>query len=485
MEQSASVGVWIKRRRVILDLTCEQLAQQAGCAAITLYKIEADARRPSRQLAERLALLLELPSRLRETFVQVARAEQPVDRLPRPADIAARALHAHGAESAPDRPRWPQSLPIAPNALVGRTADVANVMAVLRRPDVRLLTLTGPGGVGKTRLAIQVATELHNSFAEVISFVSLASVRDSDLVLTTIAQALHVTLTGNQPLLRRLAEVLSVRRLLLILDNFEQVLPAAAALAELLSTTPRLKLLLTSRASLHLAAEHIYPVLPLALPPKSTSAIVAVEQALSGMTPMSPLGASGQNGGDSGQYAAVSLFVERARAVKPDLVVTPEILSQIGNICHRLDGLPLAIELAAARTRLIPPGVLLQRLERRLPLLTGGARDLPPRHHMLRDTIDWSYQLLEEPEQLLFQRLAVFEGGCTLTAIEAVCADQDERPGAVIDRLTALVDHSLLRQSAGPDGEPRFQMLETIREYALEHKDVSEEAHALHQRHAN
>jgi predicted ATPase len=304
---------------------------------------------------------------------------------------------------------------------------------------VRLLTLTGAGGSGKTRLALALAEQVLPAFSDGVCFCELAPIDDAAVVLPTVAQALGLQEAGGEPPLERLKAFLFDRELLLCLDNLEQVAEAAAELAELLAAAPALRLLATSRERLHLQAEHEYPVEPLPLP--DAAALPSLE-ALA-------------------RVDAVALFLERAQAVKPDFCLTEENADAVAAICRRLDGLPLALELAAARLKLLAPEALLARLEHALELLTGGARDLPARQQTLRATIEWSYQLLSEPEQRLFARLAVFVGGCTLEAAEHVCQ-------ADLDTLQSLVDKSLLRRGEDARGQRRFTMLETVREYALE-----------------
>lgn len=353
------------------------------------------------------------------------------------------------------------NLPTQPTLLVGREHEVAAAVELLRRPEVRLLTLTGPGGTGKTRLSLQVAAELIDDFGDGVWFIPIANVFHPNLVITTIARTLGVVESGVQSVEDSLKDWLRDKRLLLVLDNFEQVVAAAPVVAELLAATSELKVLVTSRIVLRIAAEHEFPVPPLRLPHPQH------------LPPLEQLT----------EYAAVRLFIERAQAVKPDFQVTNANAPAVAEICHRLDGLPLAIELAAARSKLLAPQALLARLNRRLTLLTGGARDLPARQQTLRNTIDWSYSLLDEAEQRLFIRLAVFMGGCTLEAVEAIC-NADDLALDTFEGLASLVDKSLLRQMEGLNDEPRFVMLETINEYAGERLKQQGDR-AVHRRHAD
>ena len=355
---------------------------------------------------------------------------------------------------------YPNNLPRQPTPLLGREREIGEVNELLRRDDVQLVTLTGPGGVGKTRLALQAAADALEAFPDGAFVVELAPLTDPALVPSTLASALGVREEGGRPVIEMLTAFLRDRQLVLHLDNFEHLLPAAPVVSELLRTCPGVKILATSRAPLHLRGEREYPVPPLAVPDPSRPEPVAHLM----------------------QYEAVRLFVERAQGAKPDFALTETNAAAVAEICRRLDGLPLAIELAAARIKLLPPRALLDRLGERLKLLTGGARDAPTRQRTLRDAISWSFDLLSAHDQTLFRRLAVFAGGCTLEAVDAVAnaaGDLDTLEG-----MTSLVDESLLRQAEDPGGEPRFSLLETVREFGLERLAASGEDEPLRHRHA-
>lgn len=634
MESTSSFGYWLRRRRKALDLTQAELAHQVGCSLELIQKIEADARRPSRQVAERLASCLRLEPPERDGFIQAARAERAAHHLALPsqpvaaagpglpdgtatflvADLAESALlwarhprgmpaavgqhvalvrqaveehqgvivttlgdrvvaafghapdalaaaiagqlalgtaawelpvrplarvaiHAgdavatggdygaqalnratrllavgrggqillslaaeellrdqlppgatlldlgrHGLEGlgaqeqifqlvAPGLPAafaplsTPEArraaLPAQPTRLVGREREVATICGLLRGAEHRLVTLTGPGGVGKTRLGLQVAAELAADFADGLTFVDLSPLRDPAVVATAIAQALGVPEHGARPARDRIKDALRGQRRLLLIDNFEQVAGAAVLVAEILAAAPAVKALVTSRVALNLRGEHEVRVEPLEFAdPAHLPDLAALSQ-----------------------YAAMRLLIERALDARPGFAVTAENAPALAAICVHLDGLPLAIELAAARLKALSPEALLARLDRHvrgaaLGLLVGGPRDLPVRQQMLRDTVAWSYDLLSPPEQARFRSLGIFAGGCTAEAAAAV----GDPGGAEAPELEALIGHSLLRDAAG--GAPRYVMLQTIREFALERLAASGELPEVSRRHA-
>ncbi len=356
------------------------------------------------------------------------------------------------------------NLPVQPSPLVGREPEIATLAALLRQDTVRLVTITGPGGVGKTRLGLRVAAEVLHTYPDGVWHVRLSRLTDSELVLPTIAATLNIKESGGAPLDEVLRASLRDKRLLLMLDNFEQVASAALAVAHLLEDCPGLAVLVTSRVALHLRGEHEFALAPLALPdPRHLPSPERLSL-----------------------YAAVALFVERARAAQADFTVTNATAAAVAAICARLDGLPLAIELAAARVKLLPPPALLGRLDHSLPVLTGGARDVPEHQQTMRATLAWSEDLLRPAERRLFRRLAVFAGGGTIEAVEAICAAPSGAEPLeldVLDGLAALVDQSLIQQRE-EGTEPRFGMLHVVREFAAERLEASGEADAIRRAHA-
>ncbi len=377
------------------------------------------------------------------------------------------------AESSEETPSFPPSN-LAQNLspIIGRKKELAEVKKLLKRENVRLVTMTGIGGAGKTRLAQAVAQSLLNDFKDGVFFVELDAITNAELVASTVAQRLGLKEAGEKPILEILKDYLRDKQILLVIDNFEQVIAAAPNIAELLSVAAKLKILITSRTVLHLSSEREFVVPPLSFPADVSQ--VSLDEL--------------------SNYEAIKLFVERARNAKSNFVLQEENARSVTEICVRLDGLPLAIELAAARVKILSPQMILTKLENSLKLLTGGARDLPARQQTMRGAVEWSYELLSEDEKKLFRRLAVFAGGFTIESAEAVCADYElqmtnDEPSEdrieVLDLVASLVDKSLLAAKEQTGGETRFRLLEVVREYALESLETSGEAEAMRRRHAD
>ena len=370
-----------------------------------------------------------------------------------------------------DPPLPPHNLSVPPTSLIGRQNEVAAASDLLRREDVRLLTLTGPPGIGKTRLALEIATTLLIEFAHGVYFIDLSPIIDANLVLPTIVHILGLRQVTDHPLIEELKDFLANKRVLLVLDNFEQVIQAAPVLTDLLQAILHLKILVTSRELLRVSGEYNFPVPPLPLPP------VLTDQG----TPRTLASLSPERLSD---YEAVQLFVQRAAALQPDFALTPDNALIVAGITCRLDGLPLAIELAAARVRHIPPQDIYERLENRLHILTDGARDLPRRQRTLRTAIEWSYDLLDQDEAALFRRMAVFHNGAAFEAVEVISRASGSRGTDTLNLIASLVDKSLLRQVEGVGQSSRFLMLETIREYASGKFYESDETESIRRYHA-
>jgi predicted ATPase/DNA-binding XRE family transcriptional regulator len=431
----------LRQHRLAAGFTQEELAEQAGMSARGISDLERGARRhPHRETVLLLADALGLSGAARSTFVRSA---------PRLIGRAA---------SRPERTAALFPVPLTP--LIGRHQEQAALDSLMRDSGVRLVTLTGPGGVGKTRLALAVAEQLGDAFPDGLTFVDLAPLRDPDLVLPTIASALGLRETGGRALVDGIRAFLRERTTVLVLDNFEHLPEAARVATDILTAGPGVKILATSRVPLHVRGEREFPVPPMALPASEKTSDLS----------------------DLAANEAVAFFIDRAQAVRPNFALTPDNAAAVVAICARLDGLPLALELAAARVKTLPPSVLLSRLDARLPLLIGRSRDTPDRQRTLRDTLVWSHDLLTAHEQILFRRLGVFVGGWTLVAAEAVASREGDLD--VLAGLEALADNSLVRlDESGP--EPRYTMLETIREFALESlRQHTEEEQAIRLAHA-
>lgn len=443
--ESASFADCLRHLRQSAGLSQMELANRAGVSLRGISDLERGVRRaPHLTTVRLLADALELDDADRQLLLAAARPGRVLEM-----QAGARAGVA--------------ALPTPLTSLVGRERELAALLALLGAAETRLVTLTGAGGIGKTRLAIAVAERLAGDFADGVWFVGLAPVTDPTLVASCIAQILGVREAGREPLVDRLQAFLREKHLLLVLDNFEQVVEAAPLVTDLLWACSAVKVLVTSRVRLRVSGEHefVAPPLGLAEPdaPTTSESVRASE--------------------------AVLLFVARAQAVREDFALTAENAAAVARICQRLDGLPLAIELAAPRIKVLPPKALLARLEPQLPLLTGGGRDAPARQRTMRDAIAWSYDLLTAPEQTLFRRLAVFVGGFSLEAAEAVAATPGNLELDPITGIASLVDTSLLQQQRGLDDEPRYTMLETIREFGLEQLSLAGEEEETRARHAD
>jgi predicted ATPase/DNA-binding XRE family transcriptional regulator len=449
MAQEISFAGWLKSRRRALDLTQRALADRVNCSVETIYKIEAGKRRPSAQIAELLSAALGIPDSEHEAFVQFARSTQTAQILD------------YRAEYAPWRTVFipDNNLPVQLTSLVGREQQLAEARRYLKQDVVRLLTLLGPPGIGKTRMSIHLGEVVLLDFPNGVFFVELAPITNPEQIVPEIAQTLDILLTGRKTPLDNLKQYLHDRQMLLILDNLEQLLDAAQIVSAVLTTCPLIETVVTSRAPLRIRGEQQFPVEPLALP------IRLSEVRVTRLT----------------RYSAVQLFVERAQAMLPSFELTEENAASVAAICARLDGLPLAIEIVAARIKMLQPDEILERLSGRLLLQSEWLADVDPRHRTLSKAIGWSYDLLNDDEQTFFRRLGIFVDGCTLAAADAVAQPKN----SVLDVGSALVDMNLVKRGTTGNDESRFTLLETIREYARHSLKVSGELDTIQQRHAD
>ncbi|HEU4463763.1 MAG TPA: tetratricopeptide repeat protein [Gemmatimonadota bacterium] len=476
VSETAELDHWIERQRGHLELSYSRALQdlatraavrgdRAGAVELWRRLVDHDPTnsRAVSGLMEALESVGERAAALEQAERHAALLREEFDAEP---DVEVEAfasrLRQEPRLAPPASREAPENLPWQPTPLVGRAQEIAALTQMMEDPSARLITLTGPGGAGKTSLAIHVARAMLPGYPDGVFFVNLGTLRDAGLVGVTIARTIGIHVEAGEDVEEKLAEGLDRRRCLLVLDGFEAVLPAADRLSDLLERTEEVEILVTSRVVLQLRGERIFPVPPLAAPDAGSPA---------GVTELM-------------RYGAVDLFVQRAKDADPEFLLTDENRSAVAGICAGLDGLPLAIELAAARVRLLEPSMILSRLGQRFDLLRGGPRDLPERQQTLRRTFDWSYDLLSERERRLFRHMCVFVGGCSLEAIRAVCYGEDESEAAALDELEALVDNSLLRNVATADENPRFEMLDTIREYGRRLLEDGGELAALQKAHA-
>jgi predicted ATPase/transcriptional regulator with XRE-family HTH domain len=449
----APFGWWLKEYRKQHDLTRAELAQRIGCSPETIHKIEIGERRPSRQIAELLADCLGIPAGEQEAFVLFARGTAPSNPPGYTTPGGSDQPDSRTETSTAQAGERPTNLRAPLTRLIGRHKELRDIRHYLLVENTRLLTVTGPPGIGKTRLCLQAGADLLDSFADGVFFVSLTSVTDAISLLDALASTLGLEKPAGHQTTPILIEHLKGKEILLLLDNFEQVMSAAPKVVELLEACPRLGVIVISRAPLHVRGEQQYPVPPLDFPDEWR---IPPMEALSG-------------------YSAVALFVERARAAQPNFSLNDENAPAVVAICAHLGGIPLSVELIAARISMLPPQALLERMARgdgveQLQLLTGGALDLPARHRTLRDAIAWSYDLLDEGERKLFARLSMFVDGCTLAAAEAVCDAPGDLQGGAFAGIAALLDKNLLAQEhrSRRSCETRLVMMEVIRQYAAE-----------------
>ena len=467
--ENSEFRLLLRRYRLAADLTQAELARRAGLSERSIQDLERGISRPRRQTADRLITALGAPPDALTQF----EAATSAPRRPRRgkgvesesedvADPGVTPAVRLTERSATDRHR--RALPVPMTSFVGREHELADITKLME--TYRLVTLTGPGGCGKTRLALEAAARLTAPSPHEIFVVMLASLAEPHLLTSAIANALEVREAPGRPLLRTVMSAIGERTVLLVLDNLEHLLPAVPLIIDLLAACPNLRVLATSREVLRLSAEQVYSVPPLTLPKRETV----------GNGTRDPTSVSRES-------EAVRLFAARAQGARSGFQLDPDNIVAVAEICERLDGLPLAIELAAARIRHMTTGALRARIERRLQWLTHGPRDRPARQRTLRDAIAWSYDLLEDPERQLLRRLAVFAGGCTFDGADAIGNAGGDLGGSTHEIVTSLADKSLLRSDVGPDGETRFTMLETIREYAMEQLDSAGEQAMIRRRH--
>jgi predicted ATPase/DNA-binding XRE family transcriptional regulator len=453
VEVEISFGRWLQRRRKALDLTQEALAQRVGCAAETLRKIEADVRRPSRQIAERLAEELEIPEAERAAFIKAARAELAVDRLAHPTQDLPQI--AFGPPPSSNKPVT--NLPAPLTTFIGREKEQRDVIDLITKH--RLVTLTGPGGVGKTRLSFKVGEQILESYPDGVWLVELAPILEPLLVPRATAIAIGLRDEPQRPVIDMLSDYLRKKQMLIILDNCEHLLDACAELVDtLLKHCASLKILTTSREALGILGEAVYSVPSLELP--DTQQVVETFRG----------------------YESVRLFEERAQLARTNFSLTIENASFVAKICNSLDGIPLAIELAAAQVKVFSPEEIAFQLQEGFGLLTTGNRTALPRHQTLRSAIDWSYALLSLAEQTLFRRLSVFVDGCTLDAAQSICSDANIKSEAILDLLIQLINKSLVMMIETHRGT-RYHLLETIRQYGYEKLLESGEEGSIREQH--
>jgi predicted ATPase/DNA-binding XRE family transcriptional regulator len=434
-----SFGEWLKRRRSALGLTQEQLALKISCSTSALRKFEAEERRPSAQIIEQLAEVFDIPADERASFLRFARGDWEA------APVGA--IRDAPWKFSTKLPRT--NLPASPTSLIGRGQELARLAEYLSDPGIRLVTLIGPPGIGKTRLSMEVARVALSTFPDGVFFVALAPLDDPKLVALTVVQTLGFEEMGQTSPMERLKDGIGNKHLLLALDNLEHIIEGAAPLiADLLLACSRLKILTTSREALRVPGEWLYPVPALNFP--TTTELQSIHQE------------------EISQFAALTLFAERARAVRPDFKLSAENIKSVASICIQLDGLPLAIELIAARIRLMSPQGLVDRLSDQLTLHTDGMRAVSARQKTLHNAVAWSYDLLTDEEQELFARLSIFVGGFTLYAAESIFSGMSTRK-TIADLMASLVDKSLLQRTFDARGEPKFTMLVTIQQFAREH----------------